>query len=541
MNRFIFVTGGVMSSLGKGITAASLGVLLQKRGFSVKIRKLDPYINVDPGTMSPYQHGEVFVTDDGAETDMDLGHYERFTGVRSSHRDSISTGRIYANIIEKERRGEYLGSTVQVIPHVTDEIKDFIMSGHGDADFMICEIGGTVGDIEILPFIEAIRQFGNQVGRKHSLFLHLTWLPFFAATKEIKTKPAQHSVKTLLGLGIQPDILLCRCERPVDEDTRRKLALFCNMEKERVIPAPDVESIYQVPLTFHEHGVDAEVCKYFGIVDEKPLDLEDWRQFNKNILHPEQSVTIGVIGKYVGLAEAYKSLSEALAHGGAAHRTKVHIKWIDSEDLETRDLGDALQRLDAILVPGGFGKRGIEGKIKAIEYARTRKIPFLGICLGMQLSVIETARHLAGLKNANSTEWDQTTDTPVVGLLTEWDREGKTNHMEGNMGGTMRLGSYPCVLENGSLAHSTYGAKEVRERHRHRYEVNMHYRDVLTEAGLVFSGLSPDGKLPEVVERKDHLWFVAVQFHPEFLSHPFKPHPLFSSFVGAALKQSRLI
>ena len=530
-----------MSSLGKGITAASLGVLLQKRGFSVKIRKLDPYINVDPGTMSPYQHGEVFVTDDGAETDMDLGHYERFTGVRASHRDTISTGKIYANIIEKERRGEYLGSTVQVIPHVTDEIKDFIMSGHGDADFMICEIGGTVGDIEILPFIEAIRQFGNQVGRRHSLFLHLTWLPFFAATKEIKTKPAQHSVKTLLGLGIQPDILLCRCERPVDEDTRRKLALFCNMEKERVIPAPDVESIYKVPLTFHEHGVDTEVCKYFGIVDTKPLNLGDWHQFTQNILRPEQIVTIGIIGKYVGLEEAYKSLSESLAHGGAAHKTKVQIKWIDSEDLETSDLADTLQGLDAMLVPGGFGKRGIEGKIKAIEYARTRKIPFLGICLGMQLSVIETARHLAGLQNANSTEWDQTTDTPVVGLLTEWDKDGKINHMEGNMGGTMRLGSYPCVLEYGSLAHTIYDAKEVRERHRHRYEVNMQYRDVLTEAGLVFSGMSPDGKLPEIVERKDHPWFVAVQFHPEFLSHPFKPHPLFSSFVAAALKQSRLI
>jgi CTP synthase len=541
MNRFIFITGGVMSSLGKGITAASLAALLQKRGFSVKIRKLDPYINVDPGTMSPYQHGEVFVTEDGAETDMDLGHYERFTGVRSSHSDSITTGRIYADIIDKERRGEYLGSTVQVIPHVTDEIKDFIMSGHGDADFMICEIGGTVGDIEILPFIEAIRQFGNQVGRKHSLFIHLTWLPFFAATKEIKTKPAQHSVKALLGLGIQPDILLCRCERPVDEDTRRKLALFCNMEKERVIPAPDVESIYQVPLTFHEHGVDAEVCKYFGIIDEKPLNLEDWRQFNNNVLHPEQSVNVGIIGKYVGFSDAYKSLTEALIHGGSAHRTKVHIKWIDSEDLETRALGAALQGLDAILVPGGFGKRGIEGKIKAIEYARTRKIPFLGICLGMQLAVIETARHVMGLKNANSTEWDQTTDTPMVGLLTEWDKDGKTNHMEGNMGGTMRLGAYPCVLEHGSLAHAVYNAKEVRERHRHRYEVNMHYRDVLAEAGLVFSGLSPDGKLPEIIERKDHPWFIAVQFHPEFVSQPFKPHPLFSGFVAAALKQSRLI
>jgi CTP synthase len=491
--------------------------------------------------MSPYQHGEVFVTDDGAETDMDLGHYERFTGVRSSHSDSITTGRIYADIIDKERKGEYLGSTVQVIPHVTDEIKDFIMSGHFDTDFMICEIGGTVGDIEILPFVEAIRQFGNQVGRKHSLFIHLTWLPFFAATKEIKTKPAQHSVKTLLGLGIQPDILLCRCERPVDEEIRRKLALFCNMEKERVIPAPDVDSIYQVPLTFHEHGVDAEVCQYFGIPDESPIDLEDWRQFNSNLRHPEQSVTIGIIGKYVGLADAYKSLSEALAHGGAAHATKVHIKWIDSEELENKDPADVLQGLEGILVPGGFGKRGVEGKIKAIEYARTRKIPFFGICLGMQLSVIETARHMAGLSNANSTEWDQTTDTPVVGLLTEWDKEGKTNHMEENMGGTMRLGAYPCVLEKGSLAYATYNAKEIRERHRHRYEVNMHYRSILADAGLVFSGMSPDQKLPEIVERRDHPWFIAVQFHPEFLSHPFKPHPLFSGFVAAALKQSRLI
>ncbi len=545
MTRFVFITGGVVSSLGKGIAAASLGALLQARGYRVRLRKLDPYLNVDPGTMSPYQHGEVYVTDDGAETDLDLGHYERFTGVSASRADNWTTGRIYSEVIAKERRGDYLGGTVQVIPHITDAIKDAIQADTEGYDFVIVEIGGTVGDIESLPFLEAIRQLANETGPQHSLFIHLTLVPYIPSAGELKTKPTQHSVKELLGVGIQPQILLCRCDRPIPETERRKIALFCNVRPESVIPALDARTIYEVPISYHAEGLDREVLRHFGLSIYGTPEMGRWERIVHAIRAPEGEVTIAVVGKYTNLLDAYKSLAEALAHGGIAHNVRVTLDWVDSQIFEAGD-DDAVARLEGvhgILVPGGFGERGSEGKIEAVRFARERKVPFLGICFGMQMAVIEAARNLVGLKGASSTEFGPCAE-PVVGLLTEWLRGNEVERRSagGELGGTMRLGAYPARLAEGSLVRETYGgAAEIRERHRHRYEVNIHYKDRLEEKGLRFSGMSPDGELPEIIEYPDHPWFIGVQFHPELKSKPFDPHPLFAGFVGAAVRQARLV
>jgi CTP synthase len=543
MARYIFITGGVVSSLGKGLMAASLAALLQARGFRVRIRKFDPYLNVDPGTMSPYQHGEVFVTDDGAETDLDLGHYERFTGVSARQSDNITSGRIYQNIITRERRGDYLGATVQVIPHVTDAIKEFALQETDDLDFVLCEIGGTVGDIEGLPFIEALRQLRNELGREQTCSIHVTLVPYVSAAGELKTKPTQHSVRELTSLGIQPDLLLCRCEHPLPENERAKIALFCNVRKEAVIPALDASSIYAVPLQYHAEGLDAEVLRHFGLTSAAP-DLSRWDDIVDRFQNPEGEVTIGVVGKYVGLQDAYKSLNEALVHGGMAHRVKVNIRWIDAELFEQNDseIAALLEPMHAILVPGGFGERGSEGKIASVRFARERGVPFFGICLGMQMACIEGARNTAGISEASSTEFGSTAE-PVVGIITEWmSEEGlQTRAAGGDLGGTMRLGAYEARLAGNSHVANIYGATTISERHRHRYEVNAAYRDRLEQGGLVFSGMSPDGLLPEIVERPDHPWFVGVQFHPELKSRPFDPHPLFAGFIGAALRQARLV
>jgi CTP synthase len=542
MTRFIFVTGGVVSSLGKGIAASALGALLQARGFTVRLRKLDPYLNVDPGTMSPYQHGEVYVTDDGAETDLDLGHYERFTGVAARKSDNITTGRIYSDVIARERRGDYLGATVQVIPHVTDAIKSFVQTDVAGHDFVICEIGGTVGDIESLPFLEAIRQLGNEMGPERALFIHVTLLPYIGAAGELKTKPTQHSVKELLSVGIQPSILLCRSEQPIPDDQRRKIALFCNVRTDCVIPALNADTIYQVPVDYHEHGLDTQVLKCFGIESPMP-DLTPWRNVVSRVREPEGEVTIAIVGKYTSLLDSYKSLSEAIAHGGIANNVRVHVNWLNAEIFEDdQSAVHHLQGVHGILVPGGFGERGAEGKIRAAKFARERKVPYFGICFGMQMAVIEAARHLAGLPGACSSEFGPCAE-PVVGLMTEWVQGNQTvkRSARDDLGGTMRLGAYDCWLGKGSRVADIYGTDKITERHRHRYEVNIHYKNRLEKTGLVFSGLSPDGELPEIVEIPDHPWFIGVQFHPELKSKPFAPHPLFAGFVKAAIEQSRLV
>jgi CTP synthase len=544
MARFIFITGGVVSSLGKGLMAASLAALLQARGYRVRIRKFDPYLNVDPGTMSPYQHGEVYVTDDGAETDLDLGHYERFTGVSAKQSDNVTSGRIYQQIITRERRGDYLGATVQVIPHVTDAIKEFAKADTDDLDFVLCEIGGTVGDIESLPFIEAIRQLRNELGREQSVFVHVTLVPYIAAAGELKTKPTQHSVRELTALGVQPDILLCRCEHALPDSERAKIALFCNVRKEAVIPALDAKSIYGVPLQYHAEGLDYEVLRAFGITPGVAPDLRRWDDILDRQQNPEGEVTIGVVGKYVGLQDAYKSLNEALVHGGLANKVKVNIQWIDAELFEQADsdIAARLEPMHAILVPGAFGERGAAGKIEAIRFARERNVPFFGICFGMQMACVEGVRNQMGMLNASSTEFGQT-DEPVVGIIEEWmSEEGlQKRHEGGDLGGTMRLGAYDATLTGNSHVAGIYGGTHISERHRHRWEVNTAYRAGLEANGLIFSGMSPDGTLPEIVERPDHPWFIGVQFHPELKSRPFEPHPLFASFIGAALQQSRLV
>jgi CTP synthase len=542
MARYIFITGGVVSSLGKGLASAALGALLQARGYSVRLRKLDPYLNVDPGTMSPYQHGEVFVTDDGAETDLDLGHYERFTGVPASKRDNITTGRIYQEILAKERRGDYLGATIQVIPHVTNAIKDFVLEGNDGFDFVLVEIGGTVGDIEGLPFFEAIRQLKNELPRNHCIYVHLTLLPFIPSAGELKTKPTQHSVKELRSIGIQPDILLCRTDREIPREERRKLGLFCNVRESAVIEARDVDNIYAVPSNYHAAGLDNEVLNAFGITDARKPELKRWTTIEDRVRNPEGDVTIAIVGKYTGLKDAYKSLIEALSHGGIANKVKVKLDWIESEIFEKEDPSPYLEHVNGILVPGGFGHRGAEGKIRAVQFARERNVPYFGICFGMQMAVVEAARNLAGINNANSTEFGATPE-PVVGLLTEWLRGNERERREagGNLGGTMRLGAYQASLAKGSRVSEIYGATQISERHRHRYEVNTDYRARLEDKGMRFSGMSPDGVLPEIIEYPDHPWFVGVQFHPELKSRPFEPHPLFSSFVGAAVEQSRLV
>jgi len=539
--RFIFITGGVTSSLGKGLSSAALGALLQARGYTVRLRKLDPYLNVDPGTMSPYQHGEVFVTDDGAETDLDLGHYERFTGVPARRSDSFSAGQVYQNVLSKERRGDYLGATVQVIPHVTDMIKEMVLRDTEGVDFVLCEIGGTVGDIEGLPFLEAIRQLGNELGRERSMFCHLTLVPWIPSAGELKTKPTQHSVKELLGLGIQPDVLMCRCDREIHEDARRKIALFCNIPFDRVIQALDAETIYDVPLKLHDQGFDTAVCSYFGLDTSEP-DLGQWTRIVDRVLRPDGKVTIAVAGKYTDLQDAYKSLEEALTHGGIANDAKVELRWLESEIFEQEDPVPHLEDVNGILVPGGFGERGAEGKILAARFAREHAVPYFGICFGMQMAVIEAARSLAGIEGASSTEFGPT-DEPVVGIMTEWTRGNQVEERgeDTDLGGTMRLGAYPAKLSPGSKVHSIYGETMISERHRHRYEVNINYMDRLEAAGMRFSGLSPDGALPEIVELEGHPWFVGVQFHPELKSRPFAPHPLFMSFIKAAIDQSRLV
>ncbi len=541
MTRFVFITGGVVSSLGKGIASAALGALLQARGFKVRLRKLDPYLNVDPGTMSPTQHGEVYVTDDGGETDLDLGHYERFTGVPTRRSDNVTTGRIYSEVIRRERHGDYLGATVQVIPHVTDAIKEFVTADLQGEDFVLCEIGGTVGDIESLPFLEAIRQLGNEMGRTRTMFVHLTLVPHISSAGELKTKPTQHSVKELQGVGIQPDILLCRSDRAISPEARRKIALFCNVQPSCVIPALDVDTIYQVPISYHAEGFDVEVCRHFGI-EARELDLSRWHEIVRRIREPEDQVNIAVVGKYTKLIDSYKSLVEALGHGGIANNVRVNLHWIELELFESESASHYLSDVEGILVPGGFGERGSEGKVAAVRYAREQKVPYFGICFGMQMAVIETARNLAGLGGAGSTEFGRPRE-PVVGLLTEWMR-GNVVERRGandNLGGTMRLGAYDCELAEGTLARRMYGTDHIDERHRHRYEVNINYRERLEAGGLVFSGMSPDGVLPEIIERADHPWFIGVQFHPELKSKPFEPHPLFSSFIGAALDRSRLV
>jgi CTP synthase len=542
MARYVFITGGVVSSLGKGLASAALGAVLQARGYKVRLRKLDPYLNVDPGTMSPTQHGEVFVTDDGAETDLDLGHYERFTGRAANKRDNITTGRIYSDIIAKERRGDYLGATVQVIPHVTDEIKAFVLEGNEDYDFVLVEIGGTVGDIEGLPFFEAIRQLGNELPRGHAVYVHLTLMPYIPSAGELKTKPTQHSVAELRSIGIMPDVLLVRCDRPIPASDKKKLALFCNVRESAVIQGLDVASIYDVPLAYHEEGLDREVLAAFGITDAPEPDMAAWQEVSDRLHNPEGEVNIAIVGKYTGLKDAYKSLSEALAHGGIANRVKVNVNWIDSEIFERDDPAPYLEHIDGILVPGGFGERGSAGKIQAARFARLRGVPYFGICFGMQMACIEAARNTAGIKNANSTEFGPTKE-PIVGLMTEWTKgnEKVERSATGDLGGTMRLGAYPAQLAKGSRIADIYGTTRISERHRHRYEVNLNYRKVLEANGLLFSGMSPDGTLPEIVERTDHPWFIGVQFHPELKSRPFEPHPLFASFINAAIEQSRLV
>ncbi|MGE0053628.1 MAG: CTP synthase [Hyphomicrobium sp.] len=542
MQRYIFITGGVVSSLGKGLASAALGALLQARGYSVRLKKLDPYLNVDPGTMSPYQHGEVFVTDDGAETDLDLGHYERFTGVPAKKSDNITTGRIYQEILAKERRGDYLGGTVQVIPHVTDAIKQFVLTGNEDVDFVLVEIGGTVGDIEGLPFFEAIRQLGNELPRGSSVYIHLTLMPYIPSAGELKTKPTQHSVKELRSIGIQPDILLCRADREIPVGERKKIALFCNVRPEAVIQALDVASIYDVPLAYHAQGLDAQVMDAFGITGAPKPDLTRWDSISRNIAAPEGEVTIAIVGKYTGLKDAYKSLIEALVHGGIANRVKVKLDWIESEVFEREDPAPYLEGVNGILVPGGFGERGAEGKIAAARFARERGVPYFGICFGMQMACLEAARNLAGIKDANSTEFGDTGE-PVVGMMTEWMRgnELEQRRRGGDLGGTMRLGAFPAALMDGSRIARIYGNTEISERHRHRYEVNTRYRERLENCGLRFAGMSPDGLLPETVEYPDHPWFIGVQYHPELKSRPFEPHPLFASFISAAVEQSRLV
>ncbi len=542
MARYVFITGGVVSSLGKGIAAAALAALLQARGYRVRIRKLDPYLNIDPGTMSPYQHGEVFVTDDGAETDLDLGHYERFTGRSATKQDNITTGRIYQNIIEKERRGDYLGATVQVIPHVTDEIKNFITDGNEDYDFVLCEIGGTVGDIEAMPFLEAIRQLGNELPRGTAVYIHLTLMPYIPAAGELKTKPTQHSVKELRSIGIAPDVLLIRADREIPESERKKLSLFCNVRPSAVIQALDVQSIYDVPMAYHKEGLDSEVLTAFGIEPAPLPQMERWEEIANRIHNPEGEVTIAVVGKYTGLKEAYKSLIEALTHGGIANRVKVNLDWIEAEVFENEDAAPYLEKVHGILVPGGFGERGAEGKILAAKFARERKVPYFGICFGMQMACIEAARNLAGIKDATSSEFGPAKE-PVVGLMTEWLKGNmlEKRSASGDLGGTMRLGSYESVLKSGTRIADIYGTTDIHERHRHRYEVNIDYMDQLEKAGLTFSGLSPDGVLPETIEYADHPWFIGVQYHPELKSRPFEPHPLFASFIEAAMNQSRLV
>jgi len=542
MARYVFITGGVVSSLGKGIAAAALGALLQARGYRVRIRKLDPYLNVDPGTMSPYQHGEVFVTDDGAETDLDLGHYERFTGRSANQSDNITTGRIYKNIIDRERRGDYLGATVQVIPHVTDEIKNFILDGNDDYDFVLCEIGGTVGDIEAMPFLEAIRQVGNDLPRGQCVYIHLTLMPWIPAAGELKTKPTQHSVKELRSIGIAPDILLVRADRHIPREERRKLSLFCNVRESAVIQALDVAHIYDVPMAYHKEGLDGEVLAAFGIDPAPKPRMERWQEIADRIHNPEGEVTIAIVGKYTGLKDAYKSLIEALSHGGMANRVRVKLEWIESEIFEQEDPAPFLEKVHGILVPGGFGERGSEGKILAAKFARERKVPYFGICFGMQMACIEAARSLAGIENASSTEFGATAE-PVVGLMTEWLKGNmlEKRKASGDLGGTMRLGAYDSRLGTGTKIAGIYGSTQISERHRHRYEVNVDYKERLEECGLVFAGMSPDGVLPETVEYADHPWFIGVQYHPELKSKPFEPHPLFASFINAAMEQSRLV
>ncbi len=543
MARYIFITGGVVSSLGKGLASAALGALLQARGFSVRLRKLDPYLNVDPGTMSPYQHGEVFVTDDGSETDLDLGHYERFTNVACTRFDNITTGRIYQGILEHERRGDYLGATVQVIPHVTDAIKDFVLYGNDDVDFVLCEIGGTVGDIEALPFFEAIRQLGNDLPRGDTVYIHLTLMPFVASAGELKTKPTQHSVKELRSIGIQPDILMVRCDRPVPVTERKKLALFCNVRPDTVIQALDVASIYDVPGAYHRQGLDDQVLAAFGLDDAPAPDMKRWEDVSYRIHHPEGAVSIAIVGKYTGLKDAYKSLVEALQHGAAANRISLELLWIESEQLENEAAAiHILQRAHGILVPGGFGARGTPGMIEAAGFARRHQVPFFGICLGMQMAVIEVARNVAGMARAGSTEFDADCE-PVIGLMTEWMKGNNLQRRseDGDLGGTMRLGAYPAELAPHSRVAKIYQTNAISERHRHRYEMNANYRESLAQAGLVISGLSPDGLLPEVIELSDHPWFIGVQFHPELKSRPLDPHPLFTAFIAAALRQNRLV
>jgi len=542
MTRFVFITGGVVSSLGKGIASAALGALLQARGYSVRLRKLDPYLNVDPGTMSPYQHGEVFVTDDGAETDLDLGHYERFTGVHATQADNATTGRIYSEVIAKERRGDYLGATVQVIPHITDAIKEAITRDTDGLDFALIEIGGTVGDIESLPFLEAIRQLSNELGPAGTMFAHLTLVPYISSAGELKTKPTQHSVKELLNVGIQPQMLLCRCDRQIPDAERRKIASFCNVRPQAVIGALDVDTIYAVPISYHREGMDREVLRHFGLPFDAEPDLSPWQRIVDLVRAPEGEVRIAVVGKYTNLLDSYKSLAEALNHGGIANRVRVHLEWVDSQIFEQPDAVARLEGVHGILVPGGFGERGTEGKIAAVRFARERRVPFFGICFGMQMAVIECARNQAGLHDASSTEFGPC-GNPVIGLLTEWARGNEMERRQagGNLGGTMRLGAYPAELAPDSLAAAVYGTTHIHERHRHRWEVNVHYREGIEAQGLRFSGMSPDGILPEIVERPDHPWFIGVQYHPELKSKPLAPHPLFTGFVRAAVKQSRLV
>ena len=534
MARYIFVTGGVVSSLGKGLSSASLAYLLQSRGYKVRLRKLDPYLNVDPGTMSPFQHGEVFVTDDGAETDLDLGHYERFSGVSAKKSDNITTGKIYNDVLRKERKGKYLGKTVQVIPHITDRIKEFIKNDSSKEDFIICEIGGTVGDIESLPFVEAIRQFANDIGKKNALFIHLTLVPYLKSSDEIKTKPTQHSVKELRSIGVQPDIIICRSERPIPLEHRKKISLFCNIDIKNVIETVDVKTIYEAPISFSKEKLDIQVLNYFKLKSKKPVNLIPWKKITKIILQKKKQVNIAIIGKYVELKDAYKSLDEALTHGGINNNVKVKLVRIDSEKLKVSEIKSKLKDISGILIPGGFGKRGTDGKIEAIKYARNKKIPFLGICFGMQMAIIEFARNKINLKKATSSEFDKK-GLPIIGLINEWSKDGKTiKGTDKNLGGTMRLGSYDAKLKKNSMIQKIYGKNLIKERHRHRYEVNIAFKEKFEKNGMSFSGLSPDGKLPEIIELKNHPWFIGVQFHPEFKSRPLTPHPLFSSFIKAA-------
>jgi CTP synthase len=542
MARYVFITGGVVSSLGKGLASAALGAVLQARGYKVRLRKLDPYLNVDPGTMSPTQHGEVFVTDDGAETDLDLGHYERFTGRAANKRDNITSGRIYSDLLAKERKGEFLGATVQVIPHVTDAIKNFVLEGNEDFDFVLVEIGGTVGDIEGLPFFEAIRQLGNELPRNHTAYLHLTLMPYIPSAGELKTKPTQHSVKELRSIGIAPDVLLVRCDRPIPAGEKKKLSLFCNVRESAVIQGLDVGSIYDVPMAYHNEGLDREILAALGITDAPEPDMSAWEEVTSRYHNPEGEVNIAIVGKYTGLKDAYKSLSEALTHGGIANKVKVNLQWIDSEVFERDDPAPYLEHVHGILVPGGFGERGSAGKIEAARFARIKDVPYFGICFGMQMACIEAARNTAGIKAASSTEFGPTKE-PIVGMMTEWVKgnEKESRAKDGDLGGTLRLGAYPAQLTRGSRVADIYGTTRISERHRHRYEVNMDYRKRLEANGLLFSGVSPDGTLPEIVERTDHPWFIGVQFHPELKSKPFEPHPLFTSFIAAAMEQSRLV